>query len=331
MFGSIKNQLRSVIEWKNPPMDVIFQTWSTEHDEIKNASKLLVGPGQGCLFVYEGKVQAVHLSEGLFDLKTANIPFWTTLTKFMQAFQSEHKVGIYFFRRSQFLGLNWGTTSAIKYNDPVYKFPVGLRAFGNFSAQITQPEWFVQNVTGLQETYTTTQLRELMASRFLQPLVDLLAEKKYTYAEIDAHRNELATELRENLNVEFTNLGFNLIDFRIEGTSFDEDTMKRINRIADMTAENQAAQAAGLSYAQIQQLEAMKEAAKNPGGAAGLGMGAGVGFGLGQQMAQGMSSGFSDQNQDPTIRMKKLKDLLDQNLISKEEFEAKKKEILSKM
>ena len=49
---------------------------------------------------------------------------------------------------------------------------------------------------------------------------------------------------------------FILSDFRIEGTVFDDDTMKRINRIADMSAEAQAANAAGVSYAQLQQLQA---------------------------------------------------------------------------
>lgn len=337
MFGSIKNQLRSVIEWKDPNPESIFEIWSSDKDEIKNASKLIVNPGQGCLFVYEGKVQAVYLNEGIVELKTANIPFWTTITKFMQAFESEHKVGIYFFRKTQLVGLNWGTTSPIKYEDPKYKFPVGLRAFGNFSVQIDKIEWFIQNVSGVKSQYTMTELRQMMAGRFLQPLVDTLATLKFSYAEIDTNRTEIANRLLEEIKPEFSKLGFNLLDFRIEGTSFDEDTMKRINRIADMTAEAQAAQAAGLNYAQLQQLEAMKEAAKNPGGGAGIGIGAGLGVGLGQQMAAMMGTMNAPQAQtqsaadDPAARLKKLKDLMDQGLITAEEFEVKKKEILSKI
>jgi membrane protease subunit (stomatin/prohibitin family) len=334
MWGSVKNQLRSVIEWKNPSPEAIFEKWSSDQDEIKNASKLIINPGPGCLFVYEGKVQGVYLNEGIVELKTANIPFWTTITKFMQAFQSEHKVGIYFFKKTQLVDLNWGTTSPIKYEDPKYKFPVGLRAFGNFSVQIDKPDWFVQNVSGIKDIFTATELRQMISSRILQPLTDSFAEMKYTYTEIDGHRNEIAATLIENLKPEFLKLGFKLLDFRIEGTSFDEDTMKRINRIADLTAEAQAAQAAGLNYAQLQQLDAMKEAAKNPGGGAGIGMGAGMGFGFGQQMA-GMMNNINNQNStggdDPSTRLKKIKELLDQGLITAEEFEMKKKEILSKL
>ncbi|MGE4511090.1 MAG: antifreeze protein, partial [Sulfurimonadaceae bacterium] len=55
-WDAIKRQLRSVIEWKDMEEDALFYRWSENGDEIKNASKLIVGPGQGCIFVYEGRV-----------------------------------------------------------------------------------------------------------------------------------------------------------------------------------------------------------------------------------------------------------------------------------
>ena len=38
-----------------------------------------------------------------------------------------------------------------------------------------------------------------------------------------AARTEIAATLQESLKSEFTNLGFSLLDFRIEGTSFDDE------------------------------------------------------------------------------------------------------------
>lgn len=329
MFGSAKSQLRSVIEWNNPSPDVIFQKWSSNGDEIKNASKLIVGPGQGCIFVYEGKVQGVHTDNGIVELRTANIPFWTTITKFMQSFVSEHKVGLYFFKTSQLVDIKWGTPSTIKYEDPKYKFPVGLRAFGNFSMVIQQPESFFRNIMGPRDMYAVEEIKDVLTSRLVQPLTTLFAQAKFTYAEIDSNRDEVASKLRQLLDREFAALGFSLVDFRIEGTTFDEDTMKRINRIADMSAEAQAAGTAGVTYAQMQQLEAMKEAAKNPGGGAGMIMGIGVGAGLGQNVAAGLGN-IGSGSDDPALKLKKLKDLFDQGLITSDEYEAKKKEILAK-
>lgn len=328
MFGSMKSQLRSVIEWSNPAPDLIFEKWSGNGDEIKNASKLIVGPGQGCIFVYEGKVQGVYTEPGMVELRTANIPFWTTITKFMQAFVSEHKVGLYFYKTSQLVDIKWGTSSVIKYEDPKYKFPVGLRAFGNFSMVIQKPESFFQNIMGAREAYLVDEIKDVLTARMVQPLTNLFAQAKFTFTEIDSNRSDVSTKLRALLDQEFAQLGFSLTDFRIEGTSFDEDTMKRINRIADMTAESQAANSAGVSYAQLQQLEAMKAAAKNPGGA-GMIMGIGVGGGLGQGLAGGIA-GIGNGGDDPALKLKKLKEMVDLGLITAEEYEAKKKDILSK-
>lgn len=326
-FDGIKSQLRSVIQWENPGPDTLFYRWSSNGDEIKNASKLIVGPGQGCIFVYEGKVEGVYTQEGMVELKTANIPFITTIMKFMQAFVSEHKVGIYFFRTTQFLNQKWGTPSTIKYEDPKYKFPVGLRAFGNYTLRISDGSGFFVNVVGGSDEFTISQVREPINARLVQPLTDYLATSKFTYTEIDGHREEISRDIAAKLIEDFKKLGFELNDFRIEGTSFDEDTMRRINRIADMSAESQAADAAGVSFSQLQQLAAMRDAAKNEG-AAGVGMAMGVGMGFGQT-ANNVAS--QQQPEDPTLKLKKLKNLLDQGLISEQDYEAKKKDILAQL
>ena len=99
-IDGIKRQLRSVIEWENPGPDLLLAQWTENGDEIKNASKLIVGPGQGCIFVYEGQVKAVIEEQCLINLQTDNVPFWTTIKKFMQAFVSEHTVGFYFYRKT---------------------------------------------------------------------------------------------------------------------------------------------------------------------------------------------------------------------------------------
>ena len=333
LFGGIRTQFRSVIQWENPSPGDIFLKWTDNGDEIKNASKLIVGPGQGCIFVYQGKVESVIMEEGIVELATGNHPFITTLSKFMQGFKSEFKVGLYFFRTAKILNQKWGTPSIIKYQDPVYKFPVGLRAFGNYSFRITAPGPFFSSIVAGAEQYTTEDFRTVMGSRIIQPLADYLAEKAFSYADIDRQRTEIAAGLNEELVKDFNTLGFALEDFRIEGTSFDEDTMKRINRIADMNAESQAAAAAGLSYAQLQQLDAMKSAAANPGGGAGMGMGMGAGVAFGQMMAGGMQNGSpaTPGAADPMAKLAQLKKMLDGGLINQDEYDSKKKDILAQM
>ena len=331
ILDGIKRQLRSVIEWRDPHANVLFYQWTDNGDEIKNASKLIVGPGQGCIFVYQGKVQAVIENECLFSLQTTNIPFWTTIKKFMQFFESEHKVGIYFFKRSKILDQKWGTTSAIKYEDPKYKFPVGLKAFGNYSYRITNPRHFFVNVVGSHNNFYIDDFRQVMSARIIHPLTDYLAESKFSYTDIDANREEITAGMAQKLGQEFQKLGFEFTDFRIEGTRFDDDTIKRINRIADLTAEAHAAKAVGLDYAKVQQLEAMREAARNEGGGAGMGMGLGAGIGLGQTMAQSINNNPTDsldKENSPMEKLRRLKKMHAAELITDDEYSSKKKEIL---
>ena len=339
LWDRIKGQLRSVIEWEGASEDTLFEMWSGDGDEIKNASKLIIKPGQGAIFLYEGKIEGVHLEEGMFNLQTDNIPFWTTISRFMQKFESEHKVGIYFFWQTQFLNQKWGTSQHIKYDDPIYNFPVGLRAHGNFSFRITKPSFFFTEVVGAKNIYTVSEAKTVIAERFIQALTDTFAEAGFSYAEIDKNRVELAEKLTAHVEPDFQPLGFELTDFRIEGTDFDPDTKTRIDRIADMTAEAEAAKRAGLSYAELQQLEALRDAAKNEGGIAGAGVGLGAGLGLGQTFAAGMAGTIGSGQQantaapadNLTVRLKQLKDMLDGKLISQEEFDKKKAEILAEL
>jgi membrane protease subunit (stomatin/prohibitin family) len=82
----------------------------------------------------------------------------------------------------------------------------------------------------------------------------------------------------------------------------------------------------------MQQLEAMREAARNEGGGAGMGMGLGAGVAFGQNMAQALTgnagSTASPPVSDPMEKLARLKKMLEAELISEEEYAAKKKAIL---
>ncbi|WP_106793660.1 SPFH domain-containing protein [Aquimarina sp. Aq78] len=344
MSNSFRSQLRSVIEWQNPKPETLFEKWTENGDEIKNASKLIVGPGQGCLFVYEGKVEGVFEEEGLYDLKTGNIPFWTTIKNIMYTFESAHKVGIFFYRKAEMQNIRWGTPSPITYKDPVYNFPVGLGAFGNFSFKITKPVDFFTNVIAGDDYYPVKAIQKVILSRITQPISDFLANASFSYVEIDKHRNEIASFSQNSSAQIFDELGFELLDFRIEGTSFDEETKTRIGRIADMSAEAQAMKELGVSYQDYQQLEALKNMAKNEGGG-NIGMQMGAGLGMGQMLGNMMNNQGQQstpqqntpppqpesqpQNDDPVQKLEKLKKIFDAGLIDEQEYKLKKQEILS--
>ncbi len=323
-------QFKSVIQWEDPHSNELFIKVTGSRDEIKNASKLIVQPGQGCIVTYEGKIEASINEEGVYDLKTSNKPFVTSIKNFLSLKdRSEHILEIWFYRKADILNMRWGTRTPIAYSDPVYTFPILLSAFGNYSIRITKPEWFFKNVIAGQELYCHHDLKEVFISRISQPITDYLANAKFSYVDIDSNLNHIASEAKEKTKQIFDELGFEILDFRIEGTRFDQETLDRIAKISDVQAEVKAAQIAGINYTEHQQLQAMRDAANNQAGGSGIVMGTNVGM-----MASGMvnhTNNSSSASKSHIEKLKELKELFEMELINEEEYAEKKKAILDSM
>jgi len=236
-----KRQLRTVVEWKEQNGQLLFHQLETTTDEIKNASKLIVAPGQGCVVVYDGKVSGVLTEPDVYSMETANHPFITSLLNLAQRSESEHKMRFYFFRTAEVVNVLWGTASPVKYIESDYKLPVTLGACGNFSIKIADAGRMFTTLLGTMSNYSVADVQELVSSRIVTPLSSFLAEKAYPYREVDSHLMDLSNELKERTAAELEQLGLELTDFRVNSVTFDEDTMERIGRIANMTAEQRAA------------------------------------------------------------------------------------------
>lgn len=252
LFNLFRRQLSSVIQWKDQNPKLLWYKFPSEEDEIKNSSKLIIAPGQGCVLVYEGKISEILDKDGIYNLKTDNHPFITTLVNLRKSFESEHKLHIYFFRKAQILNQGWGTPSPLKYIDAIYNIPVELGLNGNFSYQIVTINDLFINVIGSKNHYTADDLRTVLSERFPQQITSLIASEKYSFQEIDSQLNTISQKLFSILKKDFSSLGLELIDFRINGSQFDSETQKRIARIADITTDVQAAQEAGLSYSELE-------------------------------------------------------------------------------
>jgi hypothetical protein len=328
-----RNQLSAVIQWQADKQQYLWYKYPTKTDEIKNASKLIVGPGQGAVLVYEGKVVDVLTEEGTFNLKTDNHPFFTTLVNLRQNFESEHKLHIYFYRKAQVTNQQWGTSSPVKFIDEQYNLPVEMGANGTFSYQISDVEHFFKDIVGARTEVSNSEIRDLILGRLSQNIVTTIHKLGYSYNQIDGHLTEIGQELATLLNEETQKLGFTLTDFRVDGTLFDEQTQERIGRIADVTADSQAAQAGGLTYAELEKLRALRDAARNEGGLSGSGVQMGVGLEMGKQMgaATQLMNERSATDDDLSRRLARLRLLRDENVITDADYEAKKRELLNEI
>lgn len=326
-----KSQLASVIEWKDQAPDVLWYKYPSNKDEIKHASKLIVSPGQGCVLVYEGKVQDILLEPNTYVLDTDNHPFITSLLKVRQFFESEHKLKIFFFRTAQVLDQQWGTDSPIKYMDTSYQIPVQLGLHGNFTYTVRHPMQFFEQIVGAQDTVRTADLSPMIVDRFLDKLRSYFSKSSLPFNTIDAELSNISEALTVSLRPELERLGLELVDFNITGTQFDEATIERIGKIADVSIDVQSAQTAGLSYEEMEKLKALRDAARNEGGLAGIGAQMGVGMEIGKVFSQEKDKAVDSINQlsdDVVEKLRKLKILLQEQIITDEEFDKLKSQIL---
>ena len=95
----------------------------------------------------------------------------------------------------------------------------------------------------------------------------------------------------------------------------------------------------GESYAALKSFEILKDAANNEsegsvGSMMSAGIGLGAGFPLGQQMGTNLNvnnNQQSAQTKDVPTKLKELKDLLDQGLISEEQYSEKQSKLLEEL
>ena len=262
--------------------------------------------------MYRGKVEAVFDQPGTYELKTDNIPFWTTITKILQSFESEYKGRPVLLPDAPVPEREVGHGEPDQVRRPEVQVPpVGPRAFGNYSFRIAEPREFFVNVVGVANDYPVEEFRQVVGSRIGQPLADFLATSNL---QLRPDRREPRGDLggmKERLTQEFRALGFEMADFRIEGTSFDDDTTRRIGRIADMSAEAQAKPPRpGSTFENDAAARgaACREERRRRRGRRRRRMST-RGLGLGQMMAGAMRAGRARRS-DPAARLASLKKML---------------------
>ena len=333
-FGS---QKRDVIRWENPNPDLLAWKWEHEFDEIKNNSSLIIDPGLAAIFIKNWKIEAVETKSWKWSLETENTPFITSLKNILSGFESHEKASVFFLKIHEITNQKWGTPNSVTYIDPTYDFPVELRAFGNFSFKIIDLENFWTNYLWNRNQVLVDDIRMLITDRIVWNIASIFASKKISYNEIDSKTLEIAETLRDATKTDFEKLWLELVDFRIEDINFTDKTQNFIDKITDKKADVWAINASAnissdamKNYKEIENLWIMRDAANNSWTWWDA-MWAGIWMAMWMKMTENMQNLAKNEESDFEAKLERLKNLLDKWLISKEDYEAKKKDILNEM
>ena len=100
------------------------------------------------------------------------------------------------------------------------------------------------------------------------------------------HYDDLAEMAKAKLADEFGKIGIEIKALVIENLSLPEDVEKMLDKRTNVGVMRGAMR----EYTQMESVEAMKSAAKNPGGMSGMGVGMGAGLSMGKMFVDTMAS-----------------------------------------
>ncbi len=333
LMDFLKKQFIDVIHWTEERDGVLAHRYPTRDFEIQNGAKLTVRESQMALLVDEGQVADVF-EAGLYTLDTETMPLLTNLKHWDKLFASPFKSEIYFFSARQQLERKWGTPNPITIRDKEFGI-VRLRAFGIYSYHLADPKKFYRNVSGSREDFTAEEMEGQLRSTLIGSMTDLFAESGVSFIDMAANQEEFGAALKNKLLPVFDGYGLALDTLVVQNVSLPEELQKVLDTRISMNVLGDMDR-----YTKYQVASSIPLAAQNEGGLAGAGAGFGAGISLGQVFAQSMSPGIQPpQTQAPAkesaeevmATLERLHGLMTKGILSSEEFESKKADLLKKL
>jgi membrane protease subunit (stomatin/prohibitin family) len=279
LLDKLRGEFIDIIEWTEPAnSDLLAYRFPRYNNEIKMGAKLTVREGQTAVFVNEGQIADVF-RPGMYTLHTENLPILSTLRGWKYGFNSPFKAEVYFVAMRQWTDLKWGTANPIMLRDPEFG-PVRVRAFGTYAMHVSDPATFLRQLVATDPTFETfnitNQLRNVIVARF----VDAIAQAKLPVLDMAGNYERVAQATLPRIAPDLAAMGLALTAFYIENISLPPEVEQALDKRTEMGVLGNLDQ-----YTKFQTANAITEAAKNPGGIAGVGAGLGAGIAVAGQMA----------------------------------------------
>jgi len=280
-----------VIEYASEMQDELVHRFPEKGiADLRIGSQVIVRESQKAVFYRDGKALDV-LSAGRHTIATANIPLLVDLIGKAFNNRTPFTAEVYYVSIKEFADQKWGTPQPIIVRNPGMGLGVALlQGFGTYSYQINDPQQFVTQLVGAQGVYKTSEIENRLRTMLLSKLQDLLGETtaKRSVVELIALTEELGTGVRVKAQDDFNALGLTLKSFYIGSLKPSEKSAEELRAMGMLDVA---------TYTQLQAADALRDAAQNPSGGAGLTAGIGAGVGLGNVITEslkGISTGSAN-------------------------------------
>lgn len=354
IFDSLKSEAqRNFIARADEAKNQIIYKYPERN--IRIMTQLTVQADEVALFVKDGVV-AGKLGPGRHNLDTNNIPFLSALLEKVTGgnlFVAE----VYFVTTREFPQVKFGGPIGDT-RDPETGLAIGTMVYGDFSLQVTNPEQLLVGMVGLRKAdneefvgWFKSQVLKVTRDR----IAELLVKKKWPLLDVTsgAYTEEIETEVMAGLGTHTKTYGVSIIrfgNFTISIKPEDEATLKKLSKDVAYSRLAGGFQQYAQGQAMLGAAEGMAKGGGEGGGGSGQalgGMGMGMGFGMAQMfMNQNQAQQHQQQNQQAQAqaaqaaaapqrsvmdRLKELSELKNAGLISEDEFNGKKADLMKQI
>ena len=347
------------------PNNVLVWKWrsvsnSDREKELRLGSQLVVNQSQEVCFIKGGQMLDVF-GPGTHTLSTKNLPILSSLIGLAFGGDSPFTAEVYFINKSVSMDAKFGL---LPFNmiEPNFKIPIPVTSRGSFALAVSDSKIFLNKIVGTVgdfETRTLSQyFRGVITEATKNAITKIAREQKLSPLELESIVFEVANAVRGLLASTILEYGIELKLFNIEAIPIiDEDPkVKKIiedyQRImAEDTEERMRLKrrADNLDVYKVERsFDTSEKVAENMGG--GLGgdggnlIGTMIGMGMVNPIASQMGgimqnntqasnpTNSSDDSNDEIIKLlKQLGELKVAGILTEEEFNEKKKELLNKI
>ena len=280
-----------VIEYPNEMREELVHRFpETGSGDFRIGSQVIVRESQTAVFFRDGQALD-QFGPGRHTIATANIP--KVIDFIGRAFNNRtpFTVEVYYVSMREFLDRKWGTPQPIPMQTPGIGLGwLLLQGFGTYAYEVKDPQQFVTQVVGTQGAYRTSDIENDLKSRILRSLSDILGEMKGKYQSVQdliGLQEELSAGVRAKTQDDFEARGLLLKSFVIANLNPSKTTADDLRAMGLLDTA---------TYTQLQAADAMRDAAQNPSGGAGLTAGIGAGMGIGNLMNQTLTGQQQSQS-----------------------------------
>ncbi len=250
--------------------------------DLRIGSQIIVRESQKVIFYRDGKALD-EFGPGRHTIITANIPKLIDLVGKVFNDRTPFTAEVYYVSMREFADRKWGTPQPILVRNPGMGLGVALmQAFGNYSFQVKDAQQFVTQIVGANGIYRMSDIEGRLRSMMLSKLQDLLGETGAvkSVAELIGLTEEIGAGVRAKVQDDFAAIGLLLKSFYISNMKPSEKSAEELRAMGMLDMQ---------TYTQLQAADALRDAARNESGGAGLTAGIGAGMGLGNVISQSLS------------------------------------------